>query len=546
MNDQYTVPNQALQTNNAKKRPTPRHNLPKARPARAASSIPQQRLMPRRPMKSKKKKSSLWLLLIPMGMLGFLILTVVAGFIMLQVSFANKILPRVEVAGIAVGNQTQAEAITTLNGAWNRITLTDGTSTIDANPVALGIIIDVEESIAQAFAQGHGEGGWTAFFSPVTIAPVITIDANIMNTQLTELANQIERQPRNAGVAFVDGQVQATEPVYGTLLDVQATINALQVNPASLADGILDLTMRDLAPSVLDASALVAQAQSILSSPLDLRVFDPVTGDSVYWSSSPDVWSNWLTATSDTNSPIGLSLSVDSNDVRQYLSGQIAASFDSSRTIDLDDAVQSIQQAFANGAPQAATIVVQHNDRIHTVQAGENITSIAWDYGIPYLYIVNANNGVESVNIGQQLTIPAADTFIQDDFNPNKRIVVSISQQRTYVYENNTLLYEWVSSTGISSSPTWTGIYQVLSHEPNAYAANWNLYMPNFMGVYEPVPNSDFTNGFHGFPTRGGGQLLWENSLGTRVTYGCILLSDSHIVILYNWAEDGVIVEIRP
>ena len=71
------------------------------------------------------------------------------------------------------------------------------------------------------------------------------------------------------------------------------------------------------------------------------------------------------------------------------------------------------------------------------------------------------------------------------------------------------------------------------------------LYMPNFMGVYQPVPGAAFTNGFHGFPTRGGGQLLWENSLGRKVTYGCILLHNNNMQQLYNWAEEGVVVEIQ-
>jgi lipoprotein-anchoring transpeptidase ErfK/SrfK len=38
---------------------------------------------------------------------------------------------------------------------------------------------------------------------------------------------------------------------------------------------------------------------------------------------------------------------------------------------------------------------------------------------------------------------------------------------------------------------------------------------------------------------------LWTNNLGTRVTYGCILLSSENATQLYNWAENGVIVEIR-
>ena len=128
---------------------------------------------------------------------------------------------------------------------------------------------------------------------------------------------------------------------------------------------------------------------------------------------------------------------------------------------------------------------------------------------------------------------------------PGKRIVVSISQQRIRVYENGGLKWDWAASTGIASSPTSPGIFQIQSHEENAYAANWNLWMPDFMGVYRPVPDSDFMNGFHGFPTRGGSQLLWTNSLGTRVTYGCILISNDNVALLYPWAQDGVVVEIQ-
>ena len=65
------------------------------------------------------------------------------------------------------------------------------------------------------------------------------------------------------------------------------------------------------------------------------------------------------------------------------------------------------------------------------------------------------------------------------------------------------------------------------------------------MGVYRPIPGAAFTNGFHGFPTRGGSQLLWTSSLGTRVTYGCILVSSDNAKLLYDWAQEGVVVEIQ-
>lgn len=533
MNDYRTMPNRALQAK------------PIARPAQARVAVnpaypPKRPVQARRP-KPKKSKMSMWFLLLPVGLMLIFLLALVGSFVVFQLSFANRILPRVQVAGISVGNMTQNEAVAYLTQQWETIELSDGSQTWVTNAIYLGLTLDAEGSIERALDQKS----LSAIFNETTVAPIFSIDANTMNLHLSSLTSEIEQPARNAGVELLNGDVRPTEPIYGTMIDIQATINALQSNPDLLDDGVLEMVMLSVAPTVTDSSALVAQAESLLLNPLDIRVFDPVTGDSIYWSSLPDVWGNWLTATSDPNSPIGLALSVDASQVQTYLQQQVQNTFDNSRTLDFANAVASIQNAFLAGTPQNAFVTVQHNDRVHSVQSGESITSIAWDYGIPYLYIMQYNGGIESVSIGQDILIPPADYFIDGNVDPTKRIVVSISQQRTYVYENGALLYEWASSTGINDSPTWTGVYQILSHEPNAYAGNWNLYMPNFMGVYQPVPNSEFTNGFHGFPTRGGGQLLWENSLGTRVTYGCILLSDTNIGILYDWAQEGVIVEIR-
>jgi lipoprotein-anchoring transpeptidase ErfK/SrfK len=68
--------------------------------------------------------------------------------------------------------------------------------------------------------------------------------------------------------------------------------------------------------------------------------------------------------------------------------------------------------------------------------------------------------------------------------------------------------------------------------------------MPHFIGIYRPVPSSSFMNGFHGFPTRDGYNLLWVNDLGRPATYGCILVSSENAISLFDWAEAGVIVEV--
>jgi lipoprotein-anchoring transpeptidase ErfK/SrfK len=285
-------------------------------------------------------------------------------------------------------------------------------------------------------------------------------------------------------------------------------------------------------------------ARSLLTNPLVVQVYDPYTGDIVDWALPPEAWASWLTASADPSQSTGLALTVQDAPVRDFLTAQSNV-FDSSRYLKMDEAVADIQNAIAHSNTQP-NVRVYHHDLQHVVQPGDTIVSVAWDYGVPYPWVQQANPGVDLLSAGQTITIPSVDNFLPYEPIPNKRIVVDLSEQRTRVYENGAIIWDWVTSTGIADSPTWTGVYQITSHVPNAYAGNWDLWMPNFMGVYNPIPNADFTNGFHGFPTRGGGQLLWENNLGTRVTYGCILLSNTNIQQLYNWAEEGVVVQIQP
>lgn len=553
MNDHRTIKNPVLRTSQTKTRRQRQaqqlyirnhHALTRRSSAVTMPSHSSQQ-PPRVKKRAKPARSRrMWLLLLPV----ITILTVLFALLLIvgaiKMAYADKILPQVRSAGMSLGNMTPAQASATLNQQWQTLQLSDGTRSWTVPAAQLGIALDTVATAERAFEQGHGIGGLTAFFRPVSVPPVIQIDDARLIAELNQLAGDVNRPARNAGIRFVDGEVQSTAALDGSQLDVNATVRALHSNPASIADGELHLTMQAIPPTVTDASHLLEQARMLLSRSLNLRVFDPVTGDSVHWTVPPTTWADWLIATPSSEYQSALTLTADENAVQTYLQAQVDSTFDASRTLDFEAAQISVQTAIATDGN--AVLYVKHRPRTHVVGAGESITSIAWDYGIPYLYLIQANDHLERIDIGQTIHIPPADYFIGADPDPNKRIVVSISQQRTYVYENDTLIYDWVASTGIHDSPTWTGVYQILSHEPNAYAGNWDLYMPHFMGVYQPVPGSLFTNGFHGFPTRGGGQLLWENNLGSRVTYGCILLSNTHIQTLYDWADNGVIVEIQP
>ncbi len=122
-------------------------------------------------------------------------------------------------------------------------------------------------------------------------------------------------------------------------------------------------------------------------------------------------------------------------------------------------------------------------------------------------------------------------------------ILVDISEQRMYVYENGQLLWNWVVSTGEPGKDTATGRFRVLDKLEMAYASTWNLDMPYWLGIYYSGP---LENGIHALPiNRATGVKLWEGLLGRRVSYGCIILSDENARTLFEWAQVGTPVIIQ-
>ena len=124
-----------------------------------------------------------------------------------------------------------------------------------------------------------------------------------------------------------------------------------------------------------------------------------------------------------------------------------------------------------------------------------------------------------------------------------KEIIVDISEQRTYIYQNGVLINQFIVSTGEPGRDTAPGHYQVLNKIPVAYASTWDLDMPYWLGIYWAGP---LQNGFHALPTvRHNGYTLWDGYLGQRVSYGCIILSLADAETLYYWADIGTPVTIR-
>lgn len=507
--------------------------------------------LPKRPQPQPRPSRSNWRLwgLVMLGEgLVLLVVAVVIAFLLYR---SDLIMPGVQALGVKLGGKSRAEAATLLQQHWQRqtIILDADDTTWTVTPTMLGITLHAEATAQVAHRQGRSlatlqdalqAGGY------VHISPVWSLDPNVAGANLQTLAPQLDVPPMNAGLRLVGGRAEATPSQAGRTLDVAATVAWLKQNASqAFVEGRLPLVMVPVPPVITDANAIVAQANQLLANPLSIQAYDPISDEALAWTVAPHVWGTWLSLGLDPADPTQLHWELSAEKVQAFVAEQ-ATTLGPNRHLALDEAVAAAQGAITASSWHVPWRIY-HHQRQHIVQSGDTLAKLARDYGIPYPWIQQANPGLgDTLYADQTLAIPSPDVLLPLPVVENKRIVVSLSEQKVWTYENGALKWEWPVSTGIPSSPTAPGVFQVQTHEPNAYASQWNLWMPHFMGIYRPVPTADVMNGFHGFPTRDGSRLLWTSDLGHPVTYGCILISTENAAALYGWAEEGVVVEVRP
>lgn len=511
-----------------------------------------------------------WLLLT--AWIVILGLVLAAGIGLWHIYHSEQILAGVQALGRELGGKSPDEAAEELRSEWTarRITLQAGEWHENLSLEQAGIMIEAGQMARTAQGLGRAadnpENLWPVIRRLAATSGLVRLDVESLSVPvawrfdrdaaartLRTLAGQIDVPVKNAGVRVVEGRVETTPASAGRALDIAAMLAQLETYPwaAALADPAaapprFELPIAPQLPAISDVSALAAELQPLLARPITLHLYDAISDERTTWSAPPTELGNWLTfAISGTiASSSNLIWSVDANAVAAFVDEQ-NASFVDGRYVDSGVVAPVLAEAFQ--AQQADVhLQIRHREREHIVQTGETLSSIAFDYGMPYPWIQDANPGVgDALFAGDRLRIPSADALLPLPVVESKRIVVSLTEQRVWVYENGQLIWNWPASTGIASSPTSPGVFQVQSHDELAYAGVWDLYMPWFMGIYRVAPDQEFMNGFHGFPSRDRKQFLWERNLGSRITYGCILISTTNAKLLYDWAEEGVVVEIR-
>jgi LysM repeat protein len=458
-------------------------------------------------------------------------------------------LPGVFIYDEPVGLASYQQTSTKINAEWNlnrRINLickSDPSISYWFSPAELGLWVDPQGTADAAYAVGRGSEPFKEINAalegePHVVYPVLYFDEAIAKETLSKIEAELAVQSKDAQVAFQDGKWIAVPGSEGREVDIDRTISELYENAFNiLLTGTASLAVSYPSPTITDLTPVLNEIEQVISQEMKLSAYDPIEDESFYWSVPTEVKQNWISVNKNDYS---VSMTFNEDDIASLIEAW-EDELGQGRSFK-NDQPETIVEGWREG--KTTQLILQHDPTTYEVKPGETLWSISLKLGMPMYHIMEANEGLSTNNVsaGMILDIPSKNILLPLPVVSNKRIVVDISEQRMTVYENGEVRNTYIVSTGVSNSPTMPGIFQVQSHEINAYASNWDLYMPHFMGIYEAWPG--FMNGIHGLPLLSSGQRLWASTLGSPASYGCIILDLAAAEDLYYWADPGVVVEI--
>jgi LysM repeat protein len=459
-------------------------------------------------------------------------------------------LPGVIVYDKEVGLMSREETLQLIDSYWNenrQIQLVSSQNPEDAywlTPAELGYWVDPEATARTAFDLGRDADPFSDIISAASgeaqvVMPVLYFNENTARQTLSAIAKDLSLPAEEASITTQDSAWVALPGKAGRTVDIEATLDDLRQNAfAILQSQSVTLYIQPTEPEIDDLTPILSDIESALVHELRFRAYDPITNEDIAWTVPMDVKQSWVSVDPDT---FEVTLSPDNQSVQDLLNSW-EENLGKGRSWENPPDPETLIQKWANS--KTITAIIQHNPTTYQVSPGESLWSISLKLGMPMWHIMDANDGltVSNLEAGMILTIPSKNILLPLPVILDKRILIDISEQRMTVYENTEIRSTHIVSTGMSDSPTMAGVFQVQTHELNAYASNWDLYMPHFMGIYEAWPG--FMNGIHGLPLLSSGQRLWASALGSPASYGCIIMDLTSAEDLYYWAEDGVVVEI--
>lgn len=216
------------------------------------------------------------------------------------------------------------------------------------------------------------------------------------------------------------------------------------------------------------------------------------------------------------------------------------------------EAVIAEQEAQAEALAEVQADESEHEE--YVVQSGEYLSQIARKFGVSWVALaeINGITDPDTVYAGMTLQIPnGSDVLSQsvsyatyNNIQPavsdpgarigtGREIVVVLSTQMTYAYEDGVLQHSALASTGLPATPTVQGDFTVWNKTRSQTMSGPGYYLENVewvMYFYQAY-------GLHG--------TWWHENFGQPMSHGCVNLTNEDAKWFYEFAEVGTPVHVR-
>ncbi len=223
------------------------------------------------------------LLALTAGLILLLALLLVVNLVFTLV-YANRILPGVSMNGVQLGGLSVDQATSEIARSirfteTGSVLLLASENSWAVAPVQLGVYLDPLSSAKTAFAVGRRGSidsillqRFASFSDGTEVFPTFIYDQKAAVSYLDQVAVQVNQPIREASLGLQGTDVIVNQGQPGRQLDYAASLDAITRQIETMQDGVVQLSVVQSDPVILDASIQGEQARLILSQPFTLAV----------------------------------------------------------------------------------------------------------------------------------------------------------------------------------------------------------------------------------------------------------------------------------
>lgn len=477
-------------------------------------------------IKAKKTANSFWTnvknrtLVIKISSIVLVLALIGLGSWRIAKTTEGKILPKVTVAGIAVGGKTPAQAKTLVQDYVNKLDtegpqITYEDQTINPKLNEMGMSFDIDKVIWEAYNYGR-QGNWqnrvkenanmiTKNYN-VTLMPVV--DEQKFDAFLGSIAQVVEVAPQNAGLVITNGNISVTASKVGRGLDKEKLNQDLTtlINQNKLNSKIV-LATSTLRPNINEQGTVQAQEQAakfMNAAPINISY-----ENDTYTANKAEVGS-WI-GFSENNDVIVADISAAKISA---FAGFVASKVE----------IAKIDKEVMEGTGE---VLVEGQDG-----RGVDANRLASDIRAR---VLSQNTG-PVIGVGTYLITKSTVTknpHAQAGRYTGHYIDINLSEQTLYAFNSSELVNQFLISSGKSGYGT-----------PEGQFAVWGKTRAQTMdGPGYSLPNVEWISWFNGEISIHG--TYWHNNFGTPMSHGCINASNLNAEWVYNFVEEGTPVYVH-